>query len=115
MFNRAFLVYIGYMNAQKSNQMYKITRKMNLEDGSEFTRISWEKASLNGPVLELAQAPMSKATVLWEDRPMKAKTGFIVWVTPLEKKFFDTYEEAWRFAEAEFQKTGRYALVEAVN
>ena len=53
--------------------------------------------------------------ILWEDRTMEKRTGYIVWVTPIEKKFFDTYEEAWRFAEAEYQKTGRTAFVEAIK
>lgn len=89
----------------------KVTRRARLKNGAEATLISWE----DGPVQKLAQGPMLKATVLWDDGSMKTKTGFIAWVSPTEKKFFDTYEEAWRYAEAEYQKTGRLAIVEAIK
>lgn len=46
---------------------------------------------------------------------MKNTKGYIVWVTPTNRKFVRTYEEAWRHAEDQYQKTGAVAFVEAVN
>jgi hypothetical protein len=46
---------------------------------------------------------------------MEKTKGYIVWVTPTNRKFVRTYEEAWRHAEDQYQKTGAVALVEAVN
>jgi hypothetical protein len=46
---------------------------------------------------------------------MKRKTGFIVWLTPIDRKFVPTYEDAWRYAEDQYQKTGKVALVEAIK
>lgn len=46
---------------------------------------------------------------------MEKTKGYIVWFTPANRKFVRTYEEAWRHVEDQFQKTGKLALVEAVN
>lgn len=46
---------------------------------------------------------------------MNKTKGYIVWVTPTNRKFVPTYEEAWRWAEDQFQKTGIPALVEAIK
>jgi len=46
---------------------------------------------------------------------MEKTKGYIVWFTPANRKFVRTYEEAWRYAEDQFQKSGTAAFVEAVN
>lgn len=46
---------------------------------------------------------------------MEKAKGYIVWVTPTNRKFVRTYEEAWRHAEDQFQKTGHVAFVEVIK
>ncbi len=46
---------------------------------------------------------------------MKNNKGYIVWLSPTDRKFVPTYEEAWRHAEDQYQKTGQVALVEAIK
>jgi hypothetical protein len=46
---------------------------------------------------------------------MEKIKGYIVWLSPTDRKFVPTYEEAWRHAEDQYQKTGQVALVEAIK
>ena len=67
------------------------------------------------PLDKLAQAPVSKATEVWDNTNMEKEQLYLVWVSPTKTVPFRSYERAWRLSQKIFENSGRAVFVEVVK